>query len=519
MKIWKKILTLGLLASVVLSAWADATKFSWDDYYEVVTVPTPEGVDPQIGGLDLMPDGRLMACFHRGEVMSLDPATGEWQPFASGLHEPLGIYVEDEGSILVVQRAELTRLRDTDGDGRADSYEVVCNDWGMSGNYHEFTFGLVKDSAGNIYLSLGTASGLGGARDEIRGPWNETGGLTHEMFRYGGARGDWKEKRKTMKVPRMYARVPYRGCVLRITPGSRKAEVFATGFRTPNGLYVDAADQLWVTDNQGDWVGASKLHRVEQGGFYGHVASLLWGENPPEVVPMNLPVAELEAKRTKAAGLFPQGDAANSMTQIQPLRPSFAPVTSTPPATAALLMGEMNHSRLVGYLPDVVNGQPQGTGFHLLNTLSIGMGNNRLRYTADGSSLFLGKTHLSWPGREGLKKVTYSGKPYLLVESVKLTPRGFSFTFNAPIEAPVGMDRYAVESYRIAYHVDYGSPKNELKTEACAQVLIEGNVLTLELAEKPQADRVYDITLPPEITSALSSISSNRFWYTAHEVY
>ena len=519
MKIYQKILTLGLLASVVLSARAESAKFSWDDYYDVVTVPTPEGVDPQIGGLGIMPDGRLAVCFHRGEVMLLDTTTGEWQPFASGLHEPLGIYVEAEGTLLVVQRAEITRLHDTDGDGRADYYEVVCNDWGMSGNYHEFAFGLVKDSAGTIYISLGTASNGSGVREELRGSWNNTGGLTHKKFLYGGEHEDWKVIKKSVPIPRMYARVPYRGCVVRIAPGSRKAEVFATGFRTPNGLHMDAADQLWVSDNQGDWLGASKLHRVEEGGFYGHAASLLWGDNPPDVVPSNLPVAELEARRTKAAGLFPQGDAANSLTQIQSLLPGFAPVASASPATAPLLMGEMNHSRLVVYLPDVVNGQQQGTGFHLVNTLSIGMGNNRLRYTADGTSLFLGKTHLSWPGREGLKQVTYNGKPYLMVESVKLTPQGFQFTFNAPIEDPVGLTGYEIESYRIAYHVDYGSPKNELKTESAARVQIEGNVLTLELTDKPQANRVYDITLPPEITSTLSPISSNRFWYTAHEVY
>ena len=50
-------------------------------------------------------------------------------------------------------------------------------------------------------------------------------------------------------------------------------------------------------------------------------------------------------------------------------------------------------------------------------------------------------------------------------------------------------------------------------------MLIEGRVLTLELADKPQANRVYDITLPTAITSELSPISSHRFWYTAHEVY
>lgn len=491
--------------------------FLWSDYYDIVSIPSPNGVDSQVGGLALNSDGQLTACFHRGEVMVYDAELSEWKLFASGLHEPLGIYVEEEGTILVIQRSELTRLHDTDRDGLADFYELVSNDWGMTGNYHEFTFGLVKDSKKNIYISLGTASSGSGVREEIRGKWNPAGGLTHEDFLYGGKYGDWKVKK--VKVPRMYSRVPYRGCVLRIEPGSSKAHVYATGFRTPNGLFMDADDQLWVSDNQGDWVGASKLHRVVEGGFHGHAASLLWSENPPDGTPADLPVSDLDAMRIKAAGLFPQGYCANSMTQILPLRKNFSPMSDFGSAKKPLIVGEMNHSRLVHYLPDVVNGQAQGAGTHLLNTATLGMGNNRLVYSPDGKTLYLGKTHLSWAGREGLTKVTYNGKPYLMVESVRLTPHGFEFTFNASIENTADISEFKIESYRIAYQAKYGSKKNELESETCSKAVIKGNILTLELSEKPKANRVYDITLPSTITSELSEISSNRFWYTAHQVY
>ncbi|MBL9190439.1 MAG: hypothetical protein JNK23_23365 [Opitutaceae bacterium] len=507
---------LALLGLTFLAPLGRA-QFSWEDHYTVVSIPAPAGVDNQIGGLDLDAEGRLVACFHRGEVMKYDEVTGKWSLFASGLHEPLGLYVEAAGTILVLQRAELTRLHDRNGDGVADFYETVSNDWGLSGNYHEFAFGLVKDSKQNIYLTLGTASNGSGVREEVRGKWNNTGGLTLDKFLGGGRHGTWSEKKEA--VPRMYSRVPYRGCVLRIAPGSSQAQVYATGFRTPNGLYMDANDQLWVTDNQGDWVGASKLHRVVPGGFHGHPASLLWGENPPDMEPSRLPVAQLDALRVKAAGLFPQGDCANSMTQILPYKPSFGPLLTGDQAAEQLITGEMNSSRLIRHLPDVVHGQHQGTGAHLLETESIGMGNNRILYTRDGASLYLGKTHLSWPGREGIKKVTYNGKPFLQVDSVKLTPQGFAFTFNAPIEDPAGLPAYKVESYRIAYHAAYGSQKFELETHACAHVAINGNVLTLQLDQKPRENRVYDIVLPKTLRSKLGEISSTRFWYTAHRVY
>jgi len=257
-----------ILLIVFQSAFA---QFAWEDYYDITTIPAPKGVDNQVGGIDINAEGEIVACFHRGEVMIYNEKKQEWRRFASGLNEPLGIYVEEEGTILVIQRTELTRLHDKNADGKADFYELVSNDWGFSGNYHEFAFGIVKDSQKNIYISLGTASNGGGVDQEIKGTWNNAGGLEQEDFFASKEYGDWNERKK--KVARMYARVPYRGCILRIKPGSLKAEVYATGVRTPNGLYMDKNDQLWVSDNQGDWLGASKIHRIEEGGFHGHPAS------------------------------------------------------------------------------------------------------------------------------------------------------------------------------------------------------------------------------------------------------
>ncbi len=514
----KKIIISMLLAASSFSALAQqvaAAAFSWEDHYKIASVPSPRMVDTQVGGLAFTKDGRIAACFHRGEIMFYNPEAESWKLFASGLHEPLGIYAEDGGTILVVQRAELTRLHDKDGDGTADFYEVICNDWGVSGNYHEFTFGLVKDSKKNVYVSLGTASNGSGVREEIRGPWNDTGGLTHDKFLYGGEHGSWTEKKKA--VPRMYARVPYRGCVLQIQPGARKATVYATGLRTPNGLYMDADDQLWVSDNQGDWVGASKLHRIQPGRFHGHAASLLWDKRPPTVTPVELPLQELQRRRVKSAALMPQGECANSLTQMLPYRREFG--SSSAASSGNLIIGDMNHARLVQYLPDVVNGHYQGAATHLITSESLGIGNNRLLYAPDGKTLYVGKTHLSWPGREGIKRITYTGTPYLQVEAMRLTPKGFTFQFNSKISVPADGSAYEIQSYRIGYHAGYGSKNYDLEDEPCAKVVADGKELIIELDKALKSNRVYDLRLPAEIKSALGYISSTRFWYTAHLIY
>jgi len=517
MKIFKQNRILTCLFTLTCQQLTCSAEFNWDDYYTIENIPVHNTIDPQIGGLDFNANGELVACFHRGEVAVYNEESKQWRIIASGLHEPLGLYVEPEGTILVIQRAELTRLHDKDKDGLIDFYEVVCNDWGLSGNYHEFSFGIVKDSKKNIYISLGTASNGSGAREEIRGEWSDIGGLTHEKFLYGGKHGEWRSKRR--KMPRMYARVPYRGCILKIEPDSMKAKVFATGVRTPNGLYIDSNDQLWVTDNQGDWVGSSKIHMIEEGGFHGHPASLLWAENPPSAIPSKIPAKKLDAMRIKAAALLPQGDCSNSVTQIRAFENAFTPVKKDLKDSGQLLLGEMNHSRLVRYIPDVVNGKQQGAATHFLSTKSLNHGNNRLIFSADKKSLYLGKTHLSWPGRKGVRKVNYTGKPYLIADSVKLTPKGFVFEFNTEIEASAAAEDYKIESYGIDYHAKYGSKKIGVIQEHVAQAVVKGNTLTIDLTEKPKANKVYDIQLPKSITSELSDISSSRYWYTAHEVY
>lgn len=512
-----KLLSSTFIFSTIATSSANA-KFNWADYYDISGIEIGENIDPQIGGLSFTKEGKLIACFHRGEVATYDTTTKTWKTFAHGLHEPLGIYVEEEGTILVMQRGEITRLHDKNNDGIAELYEVVSNDWGLTGNYHEFGFGIVKDSKKNIFIALGTASNGSGAREEIRGEWNSAGGLTHENFIFKNNQ-EWRQKKK--KVPRMYARTPFRGCALKIEPGSTKATVYATGLRTPNGLFMDKNDQLWITDNQGDWVGSSKIHRIEEGGFHGHPASLLWSENSPTETPADISPKKLDSMRIKAAALLPQGDAGNSITQPINSSPNFLPITTPATADSAqpLIVGEMNHARLIYYMPDIVNGKPQGASCHILNTPDLVMGNNRLTYSPDGKTLYTGKTHLSWPGQEGIKKITYKGTPYLMAEQVQLTKTGFKFTFNSKITAPKLTEKYIIKSFGNDYHKGYGSKKVGEILEQINSVTALGNTLVIDLKTPPVAGKIYDITLSKKISSELSDISSNRFWYTAHEVY
>lgn len=419
--------------------------------FTIERMPNPPGVDPQVGGVDVLPDGKVAAVFHRGEAMVFDPAAKSWSKFAEGLHEPLGVVVESPTSWLVMQRAELTRLKDTDGDGKADDYETVFDGFGMTGNYHEFAFGPAKGPDGSLYIALNVASNGAGIREEIRGEWSDIGDLSFKQMVHDGQWG-----KRSAKAGRMYSRVPWRGWMLKLSPDGKTMTPYASGFRSPDGIGVDAQGNVLVTDNQGDWRGTSPLHVVKPGGFHGHPASLVWQEGWSLGDPRKLPLAKLEEMRVKESGRFPQGDLANSPTQ-----PVVFPDTWGPYA-GQMLIGEMNQNRMVRFIPDDVNGFRQGALIPMFDGTPLGNGNHRLAFAKDGS-LWVGKTHLSWAGAEGLVKVVPTGlDDVFTVTGVKLEKmadgHAFRLSFNRPMPS-VNSIRLSRFSYR--YHEDYGSPKTD----------------------------------------------------------
>jgi glucose/arabinose dehydrogenase len=129
-----------LAAALAIPGGVAAQAAAESDYYRLVTLPVPEGVVLEVGGIAALPGGRLAVSTRRGDVWMVDNAYAEggarphFTRFAQGLHEPLGLAYRD-GALYAAQRGELTRLRDVDGDDRADRYETVYS-WPLSGNYH-----------------------------------------------------------------------------------------------------------------------------------------------------------------------------------------------------------------------------------------------------------------------------------------------------------------------------------------------------------------------------------------------
>src|ERR1700733_3381254 len=101
-----------------------------EDFYQIITLPIPEDVILEVGGMAFLPNDALAVSTRHGEVWIINNPymKGGMLPrfhlYAQGLHEALGLnYIN--GDLYLTQRSELTRLRDLDGDGEADEYKTI----------------------------------------------------------------------------------------------------------------------------------------------------------------------------------------------------------------------------------------------------------------------------------------------------------------------------------------------------------------------------------------------------------
>ncbi|MCH2132946.1 MAG: DUF1080 domain-containing protein [Phycisphaerales bacterium] len=123
--------------------------------------PVP-GLDGSVTAMDWLADDRMVLLTDGGTlwlVRGMDRQTGELDlgVMAEGLDDPGGLVVADDG-LWVIQREELTRLRDTTGDGRIDEYEAMATGWPVAGADRGPARGLVAD--GSDFLAM-----LGRTRD------------------------------------------------------------------------------------------------------------------------------------------------------------------------------------------------------------------------------------------------------------------------------------------------------------------------------------------------------------------
>lgn len=400
-------------------------------------------------GLDLAKDGTVVVATRNAGIWRM--VKGEWRLFAEGLFDSLGVVVEDSRGLVVVagQKAELTRIRDTNGDGIADSYETLFDAHSYHGNYHTYLHGPVRAPDGAYYFALNLVHDGSGVA--------YTGG--------GNTMGSWGG---------------YSGWAIRVEPNG-KYQAFANGLRSPASLGVAPDGRVWYTDNQGDFVASSKMFELKKDRFYGHPAGLV---DLPGMTPASpeIQYARVVERREKAAVLFPHNRVANS-----PGNPAWITHEKFGPFTGQLLIGDQTQSNLLRVVMQKVGNIEQGSVMPFFEGLESGV--MRPLFLPDGS-LLLGQTGRGWQAKGGkiasLQHVRWDGKTVAPgVLAMLATSRGFTLQLTQPVGANVSAAQLqaalSLESWVYRDAPDYGSPELDLRPEGISSIALSADRRTLEV--------------------------------------
>lgn len=411
------------------------------DYYEIKTVPIPEGIDLGVGGMALLPNDKLAVSTRRGEVWTIsnpymkDGLNPSYKRFAHGLHEPLGLAYRD-GALYLAQRPELTRLKDLDGDGVADEYKTVYP-FRITGNYHEYAYGPVFDRDGKMIVTLNLA-------------WiNHSRELVEEI--------GWGH---------MESNVKWRGWMLRITEDG-KAEPYATGFRSPAGFGLNKDGAIFYAENQGGWIGSGSITALEKGDFTSHPAGLNWSGEPDSPV-------KLKESDIPDTGK-PQFEVAKDIPGIKPpsvwIPHAYMGVSTSDlllddtggfgPFMDQIFVGDQGQSLINRVFLEKVKGVYQGAVFPFRQGFSSGV--LRMCWGSD-NSMFVGMTSRGWgsTGSEifGLQRLVWNGKTPFEIKAIRAMPDGFELEFTKPVDPDTAKEAasYQLKTFIYKYHHTYGSP-------------------------------------------------------------
>lgn len=475
--------------------------------YRVETIATPKGVAFGVGGMDFAADGTLYVCTREGDVWTR--RGDEWRRFASGLHEPLGILVDsvdkvdsDHNRVFVVQRPELTELIDRDGNGVADEYRTVSAAWGLTDNYHEYAFGLIRDDEGNFYGTLNTT------------------------LSWKGWAGSDKWDLARVHDGKMGRAAKYRGWSWRVTPAGL-FEPWSAGMRSPCGIGRNKLGEIFYTDNQGDWVATSGLHHVVKGRFHGHPSSLMDHPDWRGVDLNSVSIEKYGEVQTPPAVYFPHGDLASS-----PGEPVWDETAGKfGPFVGQVFLGDQTRSNLFRVQIEQVDGVYQGCAINFIDHLQCGV--VRCRFAPDGS-LWCGQTGRGWgsrgPAPFGLQRILWDGAttPFA-IEAVSVARAGFVLRFTLPVDAvsATATASYEVRRWRYRYQPEYGSKKFDaasVKVEAATLSSDATSVeLTLDAQSIESAEReagalpwVYSITTTVKSEAPAATLTTATAYYTLH---
>ncbi len=474
------------------------------DFYKITTFTTPETTALEVSSIELLPGGKLALGTRRGEVWTVahadgDPAKVHYQLFASGQHEVMGL-AYNYGWLFQTNRYEVARLKDDDGDGRADTFETVTDGWGVSGDYHEYAFGSRFDKAGDLWITLCL-----------------TGSFT--------------------------SKTEFRGWAMRVKPDGKLVPT-CSGIRSPGGIGFDADGEVYYTDNQGPWHGSCTLQHLIPGSFQGHPDGNIWYDKAPNMGPRPVdPIPEAYKGDRKRGDKTTRDDPDRMVAERKRIKELVPPAVymvhgkignsssfivcdlsggKFGPFQKQLFIADQSHSNVSRVFLEEVNGVKQGVVFPFLLGFQSGLIGGRMN---EQGQLFAGGSDRGWGAKGGkpfsFERVDWTGKVAFVVHEMRAKPDGFELTFTESVDAKTAGDvaSYSMRQFTYAYREEYGGPEVDevLPKITRATVSADKKSVRLTIDALIQGD-IHELHLDGVTSAAGLPLLHKVGYYTLNEI-
>jgi hypothetical protein len=478
------MLVVPLRAQTLGDYWGTAEEES--KYYKIVEIPIPDGIPMEAGCFEVLPDNRLAIGTRRGDILLASGVFDEhpqpsYETYASGLDEVLGISFK-EGAYYITQQTEVTRITDTDDDGRADRFETLSDVWGFR-NYHEFAFGSKLDDEDNIWVALCLSKSY-------------------------------------------HSDAPFRGWCLKVTPDGKTIPI-CSGIRSPCGIGPNEHGVMFYAESQGPWNGSCSLKVLEPGGFMGHPISFKWyelapgmGEKPVE--PNSRSRLLTERKRVPQlvpyAVVFPYIKMGRSISGFMVDRTGgkFGPFENQ------IFIGDFSLSLMMRATTEKINGVWQGACYPFREGLATGL--LACQFTPQGD-LIVGGTNRGWPVRGprefAIQRLDWTGKVPFEIKEINARADGFLVSFTKPVDRDIAArpESYSLTSYTHIYQQGYGSPEVDHTRPRVTAAIVSDDGLQVQLRiEGLMQGHVHDFDLAAVRAADGSNLVHTKAYYTLNEI-
>jgi glucose/arabinose dehydrogenase len=434
-----------LLALLAMPAGASAQGLEASGY-RAERLPLPADVLPSC--MAVRPDGTLAVGSMDGDVLLVRDSDGDGIPdsyerWAGTLpHWPLGMIAEGD-DLIVATRSALIRLSDTDGDGWADRWTTITDEWDVTRDHHDWTTGIARWPDGSYVVSPVT--------DDVRE--RDIEGRHH-----------------------------LRGKAIKVDPDDGAVEVIAGGLRYPTGWATRSSDGLVVfTDNQGQQKTNNEINVLRTGDWYGYPSQADDPSGPEGSRPYE-PNIRIPYPWTRSVNGLAFAETGGN----------FGPLENQ------LILCEYNNRFILRATLEEVGGAIQGACYPMLGNM---LGPLTLAFSPDGT-LYVGSIREpSWggePEQGAIYRVRFGGEEAFGIAEATAEPDGFTLRFLAdPPDPELALDpsRYAVRRYHHVFQGSYHSPPVDVEFLSVARVE-EGDgprTVRLTLREPLIPGRIYEI--------------------------